>query len=50
MEIDNTTTKISDRLFLTNAADQCLSIFANEIGNISVPVGGTLFLCNPEQC
>ena len=44
MEIDNTTTKISGSLFLTNAADHCLSIFANEIGNISVTVGGALFV------
>ena len=44
MEIDNTTTEISNSLFHTNTADHCLSIFADEIGNISVRVGGALFV------
>lgn len=44
LEIDKTTAKISSSLFLTNVADHCICVFANEIGDVCVSVAGALFV------
>ena len=44
LEIDNTTTKISNSLFLTNVADHCICVFTNEVGDVCVSVAGALLI------